>query len=332
MDDKGVGPLTRLQHLNCWMDSKAKSLATSIRITDTFEVPSSPLGFGLVSCNGSLISSNLSKQLYHQLCHQAFVRHLETRWDLPQGLLSTKVDWTAFRKARVNSSAPIQKFVTKWLSESLPTGRVMVQRQQRIHDHCPLCQDADEHLLHIVCCPDTRATEFFASQLDKFTCWLEKINTHVAIIDFFDNGLANWRQNPVAYVPLLHFYPVDAQVAFRKQLEVGWFLTLCGFLSPALLQLQTNHYRSLGRCSSGVQWGQKCIRRLWDLVYNLWTYRNTILHEAEIHNLHGHPTLDGLAYHSVSVNIVLIGVIDMIFSPFSSSIFTLSFCSSLTSY
>lgn len=219
------------------MDSKAKSFATTIRITDTFEVPHSPLGFGLVSCNGSLISSNLSKQLYHQLCHQDIVRHLETRWALPHGLLATKVDWPAFQKARVNSSAPIQKFITKWLSESLPTGRVMVQRQQRIHDHCPLCQEADEHLLHIVCCPDTRATAFFASELNKFTCWLEKINTHVAIIDFFDNGLDNWRHNPMAHVPLLHFYPVDAQFAFRKQLEVGWFLTLCGFLSPALLQL-----------------------------------------------------------------------------------------------
>ena len=214
--------------------------------------------------------------------------HLEHRWNLTPGLLTNKVSWKAFKKARANSPSPIQKFITKWLSESLPTGKVMVQRQQRIHAHCPFCEAPDEHLLHILCCPDPRASTFFTSELDKLISWLEKIKTHDAIIDFFENEIDNWRQHNMNYAaPTLHFYPVDAQLAFRKQLDIGWFLTLCGFLSPDLLQLQTHYYRSLGRRSSGVQWGQKCIRKLWDLVYNIWTFRNSILHENEIHNLHG---------------------------------------------
>ena len=55
---------------------------------------------------------------------------------------------------------------------------------------------------------------------------------------------------------------------------------------PKFRLAPTPNYYSLGRRSSGVQWGQKCIRKLWDLVYNIWTFCNSILHENEIHNLH----------------------------------------------
>ena len=76
------------------------------------------------------------------------------------------------------------------------------------------------------------------AELDKLISWLEKIKTHDAIIDFFENEIDTWRQHNMNYAaPTLHFYPVDAQLAFRKQLDIGWFLTLCGFLSPDLLQL-----------------------------------------------------------------------------------------------
>ena len=74
--------------------------------------------------------------------------------------MHTTLAWHSFRKARKECSFPMQKFISKWLSGDTATGVVMKRRKQRLHAHCPLCDEDDEHLLRVLICPDEAAIDF----------------------------------------------------------------------------------------------------------------------------------------------------------------------------
>ena len=60
--------------------------------------------------------------------------------------LDSVVSWPSYRRARKMIGSKRQHFITKWISGNMATGRVTKQRQQRVHDTCPLCDEPDEHL------------------------------------------------------------------------------------------------------------------------------------------------------------------------------------------
>jgi hypothetical protein len=97
------------------------------------------------------------------------VTFLANHLSIDEQLVHTTLAWHSFRKARKESSFPMQKFISKWLSGDTATGLVMKRRKQRLHAHCTLCGEDDEHLLHVLICPNATAVDFrkpFLSELE----------------------------------------------------------------------------------------------------------------------------------------------------------------------
>ena len=73
---------------------------------------------------------------------------------------------------------------------------------------------------------------------------------------------------------------------------MGWFATLCGFLSLSLIEIQQTYLSEIASKKSASRWATNLTKHLWDITHQLWTQRNDALHNSEqIEMLSGKATL-----------------------------------------
>ena len=68
--------------------------------------------------------------------------------------------------------------------------------EQRIHDTCPLCNETDEHLVHILTCPHDTCVELRTSLLKELKVWLTAEDTQEDITSLLLRGLTSWFADP----------------------------------------------------------------------------------------------------------------------------------------
>ena len=183
--------LTNLEKLNCDRESDAKMFARS-RIEG--KVPPTPhsssdLGFGTITCGSTLVTSNIQSSLYKTVTHTNMLKWLSCHGEDSCDLTSVKVDWKSFMTARKEVTLQTKLFITKWLSGDTATGKVMCRRKQRNTSFCPRCGQDNEHLLHVITCPSTEATQLRKKLLSDLNLWFKSRHTHPSIIHFFKIGL-----------------------------------------------------------------------------------------------------------------------------------------------
>jgi hypothetical protein len=134
-----------------------------------------------------------SERYYQSIHHQDMVTFLANHLSIDEQLrvVHTTLAWHSFRKARKECSFPMQKFISKWLSGDTATGLVMKRRKQRLHAHCPLCGEDDEHLLHVLICPDVTAVDFRKPLLTELETWLIDEDTDPDIAGYLLTGLTS---------------------------------------------------------------------------------------------------------------------------------------------
>ena len=274
-------PLTPLESLNCEMDLDAKSFALQhiARGHPPLTFPSSTKGIGTISIRGKLICSKIQTSLYNSVLHYNFVDKLADRFGLDPFRFDDLVNWTAYGKARKSTRFVIKKFISKWISADIPSGKKMKERKHRLHSNCPICDAPDEDLLHILTCPDPLAKEFRSLQLQELRTWLEAELTHPDIKDFLINGLQSWFNQPNGYEPYHHASTPYLSSAFSEQLEISWYAILCGYITNSISTQQHLYFQSLNSRKSGNRWTVKIIHKLWQVIHNIWKFRNDSLHK-----------------------------------------------------
>ena len=103
-----------------------------------------------VVCRGKVITTRLQKSLYESILHWEMIDPLGDILGVDGELLDSVVSWVSYRRAHKMIGSNRKHFITKWISGNMATGRGMKQRHQRLHDTCPLCDEPDEHLVHIM--------------------------------------------------------------------------------------------------------------------------------------------------------------------------------------
>jgi len=135
-DDKGMGPLTFVEHPNVRMDKLTKTLAIQ-----SFGIPPSippavlHLGLGQTVIQGSLVASTIQKSLLYGIHHHAMIQYVANKWELDVNTLQHTVLWPSIAKAKKRASFPFQKFISKWICKDMATGIVMRCRKQCVHDN-----------------------------------------------------------------------------------------------------------------------------------------------------------------------------------------------------
>ena len=205
-------------------DEKAKAIAQlQIDSRRRYSIPSTHLGFGTVKCNGTLVTSHIQKSLYNRIVHQGFVERLGEKLEIDPALLESSINWKAYGKARKAVPLSSQTFITKWLSNTAATVVVMKNRQQRKHSNCPICNEPDEDIMHVMTCRSVSASELRETQLQELQVWLRSRNTDPFITTFLIKGIRSWFRDPYGDEPLHRCPHPRTFNALTQQLELGWF-------------------------------------------------------------------------------------------------------------
>jgi len=77
----------------------------------------------------------------------------------------------------------------------------------------------------------------------------------------------------------------SAMLTFQTQLVLGTKHVLDGFISPSWAATQKVYYESLGRRTTGTQWSSQVTRRIWQIAWDMWIHRRTVLESTEAHTL-----------------------------------------------
>ena len=277
--------------LNCHMDNFAKQIALRAILHSNLSTPSfhSSLGFGSILCNNTYIHSHLQRELYSSVTHNNFIKYLSSHLEVPIDDLTSKVNWDCPRLSRSSSRFGLVKFISKFLASDIACSKVMHKRKQRLLPNCPLCGAQEQDNIHLLRCPS--ASTFRFSLITQLQSWLYLQQTDPSLTTFIIDGLLRWFLNPTAYNfsqssdPILHN-------AFSSQTCLGWYSLLCGYISTDLVHAQSCFYIESGSCRSSTKWGSQLILQCWNIIYQLWTNRNNILHNnSELQILHGLPLL-----------------------------------------
>ena len=287
-DETGM-PLSVKQLLNCRMDKFAKEIARAhIRRPRERRYIPTTLGIGSIVCRGQVITTRVQKSLYDSILHGDMMGHIGDILGLEGEFVDSVVSWPSYRRARKMVGSSRQHFITKLVSGNMATGRVMKQREQRIHDTCPLCDEPDEHLVHILTCPHDTCVELRTSLLEELKVWLTAEDTHEDITSFLLRGLTSWFADP--YGDEIDIDCDDAALNRKMQAttELGWFSLLCGYLHTDLVSAQTCYYQQIESRKSGFKWASTLITKLWHMVHSIWCHRCNHLHDSQaIHDLQG---------------------------------------------
>lgn len=169
----------------------------------------------------------------------------------------------------------------------------MLNRQRRPYSNCPIYQEEDEHLVHVLTCPHHDSLTLRTTLIDALKAWLIKEHTHPDVTAFLLHGLTSGCNDPYGDEILLNCADPTSQSTLLEQLlNLGWFATLSGFLHPNLIELQHRYYLIIRRRKTGRKWASNLIKHFWNIIHSLWVHRCSVLHNSDaIHRLQGLPLL-----------------------------------------
>jgi exonuclease III len=278
--------LTRLEKMNVMMDKLATMTAATFPPRDS-KWKLYGTGIRQVLYKQRIITGNLTQSLYNELTATKIWDYYSHKVFQNHQISKAQICWKALEYARAQSSTGRLIFVSKWVSNCVATGKVMQRRKHRVFNRCPRCDHWGEDREHVLRCWDPRATIIWNRQLELIKTSLEKEKTDPEITDFIVQGLNAFRRTrePGSFT--------HQKIWQEEQSQLGWMNFLSGFISSSLVATQQQYYHRIRSRKGGNQWAKKVIIQNWTLLHNMWTGRNTVLHQKDIINsLSGDTLLD----------------------------------------
>ena len=186
------------------------------------------------------------------------------------------IDWDAIKRASRGVNKRTTITMTKMLSDNAPTNDNMVKWGFRQCEKCPRCGHEIETADHVVRCQEESAIEVWECSLRKLNTWLHKQQTDPQIRHYLIRVLRQWKkgeQLPSATGQL-------AEVIAEQEV-IGWDRCMFGFISKRWAMLQQERYKKLGSRRDGRRWAAAIIQKLWDITWDQWNQRNSILHAGD---------------------------------------------------
>ena len=90
------------------------------------------------------------------------------------------------------------------------------------------------------------------------------------------HGISSWKKGNTPS-PL----PIAMDRAFENQTKIGWLQALMEILANNWSETQNLHLKSQGANNPGKIWISLLIRKLWDVSWDFWNFRNHALHATD---------------------------------------------------
>ena len=172
-----------------------------------------------------------------------------------------------------------RRFITKWSSNWIGTGKNMKKWSLRPHGYCPFCKADNEDTTHIIHCLHDEATKASHDALWVWTESMIKIGTCPRATRAIRNELYSWRNGTDA--PVITQLNETLQQAIYSQHSIGWKSFLEGLISLDWKVYQQEYFEEIDSKRSSHLWGSKAIRCGWKYLTTIWISRNQQLHKTD---------------------------------------------------
>ena len=277
--------------LNIWMDSLAKQHLNNNSFTyeQRKNFCSHPLSFPTISIRNTKVYHCIKNTLYSQIAEL----RITSAWTDKQRLTSTTtslIAWEVQDKAMTSCNINRHRFIVKWSSNNLATGKNMTRWKLRQHGRCPYCLAADEDKIHILRCTSTDVPLIWNKEITSFNMKLANIDTSPALRREIVCELNSWRDMTPSR-SLRHLDPDLTKVILSQRL-IGWDKFLEGLICTGMIEYQSDYFLDTESRYHAPTWGVKVIKNCWNILWNIWQARNSQLHHtAHIQDMEGYKEL-----------------------------------------
>ena len=237
-----------------------------------------------VHCGECKITSNVKKTVTHHI-HGRALRHHYVRTGKLAVQAINLINWKASEKANKNLSDADSIWLTKFVSKSTATGKMMKRCNQWNHSKCPRCETPDEDTLHVIMCPDDEARSNLYDNICAVDTWIEKYKTHPAIRSIITNTLLQFNTTTFNDTAEFMLFEDDSntanliRLAAQEQDIIGWQNIFEGRISKTWEVIQDEYYSSIKEANkTGLTWSTWFIKKIYAVSKSQWNNRNEILH------------------------------------------------------
>ena len=187
-----------------------------------------------------------------------------------------KIDWSSLSSSFCSIPSMRKIETVKWTSEFCATGKNLKRWREQSHSSCPVCGVCNETTHHILTCPHPSSTEQWSKSITNLEQWMVQQLTSPDIIRIVIENLRAWHDDRPS---VLYSGPTsNLSDVIRHQSTIGWGSFLRGFLHKGWSTLQHAHYQTIKSLKSGKRWASELIKKLWLVSWDMWRFRNGILH------------------------------------------------------
>jgi hypothetical protein len=224
---------------------------------------------------GKKLMSDFTDTLYDLVHLEEAKTYWKQKDNLSDAAINT-VNWDLIGIAMKKTSRPRRIFLSKHASGMCGVGKFMKRWQLRQDDSCPRCGMAEDSA-HVWKCHGEGVEDVWDKSMTNLENWLTKYQTDPDIKHAILSHLKTWRHDQ----PQASLTPFLLENTILKQSQIGWRRFFEGWLVQEWTDAQQAYYKISKSLRSGKRWTIELIKKLWDVAWDLWEHRNSILHEAQ---------------------------------------------------
>ncbi len=278
-DDNPDLVLTPTEIVNVEMDAKAKTHwanTNSLRNEDRLHaIEGQPWS---VSLGGHKVVNNLSEQC-KDWCQRP---RIQTYW-IEKGRFQpedlNRIDY-AMAGAALRSERPhTRRWVAKFSSGYCGVNKWMNRWKQRESAACPRCAELIEDVQHVWLCQGMESPQKWEEGLKSLALEMRRLKTDPNLATMIIDRLRTWQTSEV----LTDHSTLPARYTEVLQLQdgQGWINFWMGLPSTGWQELQDVHYKRIASSKRGSSWLIAVIRKQWLIAWDIWDYRNGIVHNSD---------------------------------------------------
>ena len=265
---------------NVEMDAAAKLLVHTV-INSNVTIPSScnhTNSMSICKWKQEIISQDYRETIYTLIYKEKMRTYWESKKLLTERRFCT-IDFEGMQRGMKAMSVTLRRFVSKWMSDCIGTGKNLQRWKLRNEGYCPYCTAPDEDTEHILSCKHEDSVISWKENVRKYLQSLLKAGTCVILLHAIKHDIAAWRFDKP--VPSLEQYPTTIRRIIIEQRSIGWQNFLEGLRTHTMSVYMGNFFRRNKSMKTSSQWSSRIHQYGWTLIYNTWDHRNKQLHETK---------------------------------------------------
>ena len=169
-------------------------------------------------------------------------------------------------------SSQVRIRISKFITRTLPVGRVMEQRGEWKESFCPRCDKNDETPHHVLQCSHIHSRAVVKKALQDLEEKLRALDTGSRMQSELITCISKWiTMGNVTYS--------GTTLPIVQQTRIGWDHFLEGRIHTSFQEYMDEHYKRIGSIKTGELWTAVVIQTMWIKCFEpMWKHRNEAVH------------------------------------------------------